>query len=139
MEKRGRRGQISFEYMSVVGIATLIAISLLGVAHYYSKQTENTINTNQIDRIAKQIIDSAESIYYYGEPSMTTLKVFMPEGVRDVNISNNEISFKVYTQSGEADMFYASKVNILGNIDTKYGLHYIYIEAKEGYVWINGT
>lgn len=139
MKKRGKRGQISFEYMSVVGIATIVAISLLGVAHYYSRQTEVTINANQVDRIAKQIVDTAESLYYYGEPSRATIKVYIPDGINSVNISGQELSFKFMTQAGEADMFYTSTVNLQGDIDTSYGLRHIHIEAKEGYVWINGT
>ena len=140
MKKRwGKQGQISLEYMSIVGLATLIAISLLALSHYYSKQTEITINTNQIDRIGKEIIDSAESMYYYGEPSRTTIKAYIPDGINEINIGNNELNFKVRTKGGETDMFYSSSVDLQGNISTAYGFHYITIEAREGYVWINST
>lgn len=140
MKKRGgKQGQISLEYMSIVGLATLVAISLLALSHYYSKQTEITINTNQIDRIGKEIVDTAESMYYYGEPSRTTLKVYIPDGINEISIGNNELNFKVRTKEGEADMFYSSSVNLQGNISTVYGFHYITIEAREGYVWINST
>jgi hypothetical protein len=134
-----KRGQMGLEYMAIVSIATLVAVSLLGISHYYSKQTEITINTNQIDQVGKEIVDAAESIYYYGKPSRTTLEVYLPEGIRNVTVGPNELSFKVRTEGGEADMFYPSSVPLQGNISTEYGIHIITIEAKEGYVWINSS
>lgn len=133
------KGQISIEYMSLVGITAVIVISLLVISNYYSRQVEDTINTNQLDQIAKEIVDTAESMYYFGEPSRTTIKVFIPKGIRDVNVGSNEISFRVNTHFGEIDMSYSSDVALQGDISTSYGFHYITIEAKEGYVWINST
>ncbi|MBW2983805.1 hypothetical protein KY361_01715 [Candidatus Woesearchaeota archaeon] len=133
------RGQISMEYMIIVGITTFVAISLLAISHYYSRETEETINTQQIDRVAKEIVDTAESMYYYGEPSRTTVKAYLPDGIKEVTVGPDELSFRVITQSGETDMFYPSSVNLQGNISASYGYHHITIEAKEGYVWINST
>lgn len=137
--KEKRRGQISLEYMAVVSITTAIAIALLALSNYYSKETEITLNTNQIDIVGKEIVDTAESIYYYGEPSKTTLKVYIPDGINSIAVGPDELSFKVRTKAGEAEMFYPSLVTLQGNISTSYGFHYISIEAKEGYVWVNST
>ena len=122
--------------MLVVGLATLIAISLLVISIYYSRQVEDTINTNQLDRIVKELVDTAESMYYFGEPSKTTLKVYIPKGVNSVSLDNNQINFKVNTQSGETDISYISSIQLQGNIPTSNGFHYLVIEAKEGYVCI---
>lgn len=134
-----KRGQISIEYMAIIGIATIIAISLLAISNYYSRQIEETIDTNQIDKIAKDIVDTAESMYYFGEPSKTTIKVYIPKGVESITVGPNELSFKVKTKGSVSDMFYLSSVTLQGSISTSYGFHDIIIEAKEGYVWINST
>lgn len=134
-----KRGQISIEYMAIVGITTIVVISLLAISNYYSQQMEETINTNQIDGIAKEIVDTAESLYYFGEPSKVTLKVYLPRGIKQATVGPNELSFKVRTKGGDADMFYPSSVALQGNLVTSYGYHHITIEAKEGYVWINST
>ncbi|MBW2981018.1 hypothetical protein KY360_06400 [Candidatus Woesearchaeota archaeon] len=139
MRKVSERGQISLEYMAIVGIATMVAISLLAISYFYSKGTESTINTQQIDRVAKEIVDTAESMYYYGEPSRTTIKAYLPDGINEITVGPDELSFRVRTPSGETDIFYPSSVSLQGNISTEYGFHYITIEAKEGYVWINST
>lgn len=134
-----KRGQISLEYLLVVGLTTIIVIFLLAISGYYSREVETTINTNQIDAIAKEIVDTAESMYYFGEPSKTTIKVFIPRGIEEINVSANELNFKVRTQSGLTDMFYRSSVPLQGGISYSYGLHYVIVEARGGYVWINGT
>lgn len=134
-----KRGQISIEHIAIIGITTIMVISLLAISNYYSREIETTISSNQIDRIAKEIVDSAESMYYFGEPSKTTLKVYIPEGVKQISISPNELNIRFISQYGETDMFYSSNVPLKGNISSSYGFHYISIEAREGEVWINGT
>lgn len=134
-----KRAQVSIEYMAVVGITTIVVISLLLISNYYSKEVENTINTNQIDRIAKEIVDTAESMYYFGEPSKTTLKIYIPDRIKNITITQNELNLRVLTPSGETDMFYFSNVPLAGNLSPSHGFHYVKIEAKGGLVWINGT
>jgi len=95
--------------------------------------------SNKDQNYRKEIVDTAESMYYFGKPSKTTVKVFMPEGINGVNITSNELNFEVRTGSGVTDMSYSSDVALSGNISHSYGFHYITIEAKEGYVWINST
>ncbi len=127
------------EYMIVVGFLTLIVLSLLLISMYYSKELESTISTNQLDKVAKEIVDKAEFVYYFGEPSKTTIKVFIPKDVKQVTVGPQEISFRVLTDAGPTDVFYQSNVNISGNISINYGFHYVTIEAREGYVWVNST
>ena len=78
-------------------------------------------------------------MYYYGEPSRATIKVYLPDGINEIIVGPDELSFEVRTQAGVTDMFYPSSVALQGNISAAYGFHYVTIEAKEGYVWINST
>ena len=70
-----KRGQISLEYMAVVGITTFVAISLLVIANYYSRHIGGTIDTAQVDGIVKEVVDTAQSVYYFGEPANGTVTV----------------------------------------------------------------
>ncbi len=135
--------------MLVVGVATFIALSIIAVSSHYSSEVRGTINTNQIDQISKEIVDTAESIYYYGAPTKTTIKIYMPGGVNSVNLNSldpadptdvaYEISFKVQTRMGESDIFYLSPIPLKGSIKTSEGYQYVSVEANEGYVFINST
>ncbi|MFH1641415.1 MAG: hypothetical protein ABIC04_00790 [Nanoarchaeota archaeon] len=125
--------------MFLVGVTTLIALSLVVISYYYSNQVEDTVGANQVYQISREIVGLAESMYYFGEPSRTTLKVFMPNGIKSATVGPDRILFQVSTHSGDSDITYKSAVNLQGNLSKSYGYHLITIEAKEGYVWINST
>jgi uncharacterized protein (UPF0333 family) len=134
-----RKAQVALEYMFLISVTTIVVLSILGISTYYTRDVEDSINTNQLDMVGKDIVDKAESVYYFGEPSKATISVFIPKGIRSINVSSNEVSFRFATASGESDMFYKSNVPLQGTISSSYGFHNIIIEAKSGYVWINGT
>ncbi len=134
-----KEAQASVEYMAIFGITTVLVLFILATSFYYSRQTQDEINTNQLDGIAKGIVDKAESVYYFGEPSKSTMRVFLPKGIQSVAVKPSEIDFRVYTQSGPTDIFYSSRVPLQGNLSSVYGYHDIVIEARQGFVWINST
>jgi len=136
---RYKTSQISMEYMMIIGFSMLVIIGILIISSAYSNDLKESVNLNQLDRIVKSIIESAESVYYYGEPSKTTLKVFIPERVESAVLINNSIIFKVMTSSGLSDVGYKTTMPLNGTISTKPGYHYISIEARSGAVWLNST
>jgi len=125
--------------MMIIGFSMLVISAILIISSAYSGDVKEFVNLNQLDRVVKSIIESAESVYYFGEPSKTTLKIFIPELVEGVVLGNNSIIFKVQTKSGLTDVGYKTTMPLNGTISTKSGYHYISIEAREGYVWLNST
>ncbi len=132
-------GQISIEYLFIIGFATLILTILLGLSLIYSKDVEDEVYATQAERIVKEIVKNAETVYYYGPPSKTTLTVFMPENIEDITIDGKYITFKLYTQHGVTDIFQKAKMDLQGKINKSPGIKEIYIEAREGYVWLNSS
>ncbi len=136
--KRGLiAGQIAIEYLSIMGFVMVLVIFLVYTSQYYSRQVQDTTALNQVDKIAKQIVDAAEQVYYLGQPSRLTLSLYIPDRIDNISISNNEVTFIVRTQDGRSDMNYPSKVNISGNISASQGVRDIKVEARQGYVWIS--
>jgi len=132
-----KHAQVSMEYVIIIGFVMLITIPLIVIFYEHTSNTSYQVITSQVDKIAKKVVDSAESVYYLGEPSKTRIKVYMPEKVEQVIIGNKEISFKVKTGSGLTDISQISSVNISGDIAITPGIHYINIESKGDYVWIS--
>lgn len=132
-----KKAQISIEYLSILGFVIIIIIFLGILSQVYSRQIEDQIIINQVDKLAKEIVDSAESVYYFGEPTKTTIKAYIPNKVEQIDITSEGISFKVRRQDGITDIAYASPVNISGTLSNAPGIRYIQIEAREGYVWIS--
>ncbi len=125
--------------MFIVGFATLITIPLLIIYYTYSSDSSDSVASSQALQIARKIGDSAESVYYLGKPSQTTLKLNFPEKIESINLSNKEIVFKIKTKSGITDVVQLSSVNISGSVPTSQGIHIITIKAEDGYVQITSN
>ena len=129
-----RNSQMSVEYMIIIGFVTVITIPLIIIYYTFTQDSKDEISSAQINQIAKTISDSAESVYYFGEPSQTNLKIDMPDNVVLSNLSNNEIVFRIRTRTGEADIVQSSLVNITGSLPVKKGVYTVTIKAKSNYV-----
>ena len=134
---RERNAQVSVEYVIIIGFILFITIPLILIFYEHTSSTNDQVITSQVDKIAKKVVDSAESIYYLGEPSKTRIKVYMPTNVKEVIIYEKEIVFKVKTRSGITDISQLSPVNISGSISATKGIQYISIESKGDHVCVS--
>ena len=129
------RGQISVEYMVIIGFVTVITIPLIIIYYNFIQESNDEITSAQISQIAKKIVDASESVYYIGEPSQTTLRVNVPDGVVSANLSSGkEVVFRIRSGTGEADIVQTTSVNISGSLPTKKGTYAITIKAMPDYV-----
>src|SRR3989338_2716690 len=130
-----KKSQISVEYMMIIGFVTLMTIPLILIYHSFVQDSSTEITSTQVQQIAQKIAGAAESVYYLGEPSQTTLKVNMPSNVVSADLSAGyEVVFRVKTTSGTSDIVQNSPVNITGSLPTAEGLYTITIKAKSGHV-----
>jgi len=129
-----KEGQISVEYMMLIGFVTIVSIPLLIIFFSFTQDSGDEIASVQVQQIAKKIIDAAESVYYLGEPSQTTLRVNIPDNVVLVNLSDYEVVFKIKTKSGEVDIVQNSDVNITGFLPTNQSTYLITVKAGPNYV-----
>jgi hypothetical protein len=138
MINRGKRGQIGTEYMVVVGFIVFFVLLILGAALIYSSQIDDSIKTRQIEQFADKIISSAESVKYAGEPSMSTISVYLPSSERGIQIAGKEIAIDFVTSSGLNRVSYMSKVAMIGGISSVYGVKKIRVAAMHDSVNITG-
>ncbi len=137
------KAQVGIEYMMVVGFVTLAIVSVLTLAYFYSDQIKDSIRLNQVESFATQVLNSAESVFFAGEPSKTTVKLYLPEGVNEITVStdinNPGLLIKTRTRvGGENIRFYESNVPLSGSISSTEGIKKIAVVAEETQVSING-
>ena len=133
------KSQVSVEYMFVMGFAALMTIPLLLIYYTYTADSADSVASGQAMQIARKIVDSAESVYYLGKPSQTTLKLNFPDKIESTNLSNREVVFRMNVQSGTTDIVQVSSVNRSGSLPTTEGIHIVTIKADEGYVRITSN
>lgn len=133
------KGQISTEYLIIVGFVTFIVILLLGVALFYTSQVKDGMKDDQIERFAKKVISSAESVYFSGEPSRTTVSAYLPAGVSGLEISGNEMVFNVSFSSGFNRVSYRGRVPMEGSFPVTEGIKSISLVATSDRVLVSGS
>jgi len=133
-----KEAQISVEYLMIMGFVTVITIPLIIIYFTFTQESGDEIKSTQILQISKKIIDAAESVYYLGEPSQTTLRVNIPNNVIGINLSSGkEVVFKIKTKAGEVDIVQSTSVNITGSLPTNRSTYAITLKAKSGHVEVS--
>lgn len=142
MKKRGSfKAQVSMEFLLVVGFAFLMTIPLIVIFYQQSQSINTEVSASQIDKVASEVRDAADEVYYLGSPSKKTISIFMPEGVNGVSFVNNtdgaSINFNVNSPDGDYEVvkWVASK-NLSGNIGNFEGIHCIAAFACANYISI---
>ena len=138
-----KKGQVGMEYMTIVVFITVIIIPLILLYHTQYEGTNEQIRSNQADQIARKILDAAESVYYLGEPSKTTVKVYVPQNVENITIvgvsGGGELVFHMRTRYGTDEVVRTSPVEINGSIGESSGIKFITVESKGSYVQITSN
>ncbi len=132
-----KNAQVSMEYMIIVGFVAAITIPLILIFTTHSTEMNEAIIANQIDHIAAKIVDSAESVYYLGEYSKLTFRVYIPKKINAMSIGNNEVVFYVKKLGGVDHVVKYSNVPINGSVSVKSGIHNIVVESRGDYVWVS--
>jgi len=132
-----KRGQTGIEYVIIMGFVTFAVMSVLVLAYFYSDNIKDQIKLNQVESFAAQLINSAESVYFAGEPSETTVSLYLPEGVKSIEIISNNLIITTSTSSGENKRAFTSRVPLEGAISQGEGMKKLVIKAEVDHVSIS--
>ncbi|MFC1697662.1 hypothetical protein ACFL1H_04990 [Nanoarchaeota archaeon] len=80
------KGQVSFEYLMVVGFAFLLIIPAIAIFFSASTAATEQVNYGRLEQIGNLIMTESDRIYYAGGNSKVTLEFNMPDQVNDVEI-----------------------------------------------------
>ena len=130
------KAQSSLEYMLLIGFVTLAISIVLITAYFYINFSKDRIKENQVENFSGKIISSAESVFFSGEPSQTTITIYIPSGVEDINFNAKELEITYITSSGTNKVSFSSRVNLSGEINKLEGTKILIIKALENEVLI---
>jgi uncharacterized protein (UPF0333 family) len=142
MKKRGSvrgqvRAQVSMEFLMVVGFAFMMTAPLIIIFYQQSQNINTEVTSSQLDKVASEVRDAADEVYYLGSPSMKTITIYMPKGVKSITIANNSIKFVVSSPGKDYDLMKWTVANLTGSIRTFEGIHHISAESHDTYVNIS--
>jgi len=108
-----KNAQSSIEYLMIIALTFAVIVPTIYLFFSYARESNIEISDSQINSIGRNIINTAESIYFSGEHSKTILEFNLPENIDDVRIlSNRELVFEVISEFGNSDLVFFSNVNI---------------------------
>lgn len=139
-EVKSKKSQFSMEYLLMMGFTFMLLIPTIILFAQQQNNIESDMSASQATQIARKIADKSEEMYYQGEPSRTTLKVFIPNGVENITFDNMTII--VYFKDSDGvihDIVQEAPVTINGTIGNSNGLHVIEIRSMGDYIFINET
>lgn len=134
-----KRGQIGLEYLIVVAFVVFVVIAMLAAAIFYTSEARDKIKINQLSNFANKVINSAESVYFAGEPSKVTVTAFLPEGIESFQVLENSLVFNITTDSGVTRIAYPSSVPLDAaiNLSVASGVKRLQIIAGSDKVYVN--
>ena len=107
------KAQSSWEYLTIVALVLGVIVPTAYLFFRFSSESNEQVLDTQLNKIGKDIIDTAESIYFSGEGSRVVLEANIPENVVDVYIrANRELVFNVTTELGEVERVFFSSPGI---------------------------
>ena len=140
MKKRGKsKAQVSMEFLMVIGFAFLLTIPLVIIFYQQSKTINTDVTSTQVDKVASEIRDAADEVYYLGEPSKKTVKVYMPEGIKSITINGKKLVFLVDGPGGDYEVVKWTVTNVTGTLNPENGIHNVAVEAQSTQVLISST
>lgn len=137
-EATTRTGQVSLEYLMIMGFAMLLIVPIIAVYYTQTTQLSEETTSASIQRAATQIVETADSVYFLGEPSSRTITVDIPQNVASVAVNGTLLSFTVLSSHKPYEQNAWSVANMTGTFGLTPGPHLLVISAT-GNGWVNIT
>lgn len=120
------RGQVSVEYLIILGVVLLIMVPASFLLFERARQTTDQVTSSQIIRIGSELTTGIAAIYSLGKNSWTTLEVSFPESANSFFVnSDNEIIVGFDTNSGSSEAVFFTDIPLQtpfgdGNISSNF-------------------
>lgn len=118
------------EYLMVVGFAFVMLSFIVVVAYSESSRFGLRMASAQMQRVSAEIVDTANIVYYAGPPTKKTVKLQLPQHIREVRFENRTIVFQMLGESGVYDYAVDAATNVTGAITASAGTHVLTFEAE---------
>ena len=116
----GKRGQVSLEYLMILGMTLAVLIPASYLFYDYSQGSNSQVVRGQIDSVAANVLTQASAMYSLGKGNRITLDLTIPSSVQNITILDNaEIVITYRSPQGLQDAVFFSTTNITGvyNLD----------------------
>ena len=122
-------GQVSVEYMAIIGIVLAI---LLPLTMYVWQNNAGTTSVRQGDMAASLIATPADSLWAQGPGARNRISVFFPQGYNATasSLSNGLVKLIISVPGGKTSVLGTTKANLTGTLPATPGYSWLDMEMK---------
>ncbi|MGM5482962.1 MAG: hypothetical protein ACQESF_05850 [Nanobdellota archaeon] len=133
---RTKKAQVSLEFLMVTGFIMIVLMGSLSFLAYFAKTSTDEFISQRVEGIGETIVNTAELLGVYGEPSRRIIEFNFPPRISNITIENGHYLFiQVQGRSGTKRYygFYSShKMNgEFKKRDYTPGKHYFLMQINE--------
>lgn len=137
----GKPAQASMEYIMIAGFVALVIIPTTFIFYRYASDSAEEIDQAQIEKFGRDVVSTAETVYYLGPPSRIFIEERLPKNVQSISIEQDPatgtylFAIAASSKSGIVNFTFPTKVSILGAFgpeDITTGMKKVRIEAEKG-------
>ena len=130
----GKRGQVTTEYVIIVGFMLIILLVLWAQTTFTISSTTADLRVAYAKHAVTKIAEAADAVYVQGPPAKFSIYITMPDNAANASVKEHEVSISVYTYGGVTDVYAETLGNISSSSCLRYnvpGTHRISVEAVE--------
>ncbi len=121
----GDRGQASVEFLMVIGVGMLLLLPATILFLQYSQSSSDDLKFGQLVRMGNEMVNNAERVYYYSDPSKIEIDVVMPPDMVNLTIDSdwasrvNLISFYIKSKGTVQPITFFSRINVNATVEAR--------------------
>ncbi len=127
------------EYVMIAGFVALVIIPTTFIFYRYASDSSDEIDRAQVDKFGRDVVSTAETVYYLGPPSRIVLEERLPKNVQGISVyrdpATGTYTLSIATMSSGVmyNATFPTKVKIASLVDNESitpGLKSVRIEAE---------
>ena len=135
-----KRGQVSVEYLALFGFLLLIMSIVIVMGYYYAGVVQEEVTLSQTETLARELLSTAEEVYYMGSPARLPVKSYIPERVTNITTEGNILYMYVRQKNaGIQRIPFIANITMVGHINWAPGLRTIHVIAHDDHVSFNAS
>jgi len=125
------KAQAAFEYMLVAMIVLAFLVPLWTYTMGINNEATDELALSYAKNAVESITSAADLVYSQGAPAKVRIKIFIPSGVEEANITNQTVIMKVVYSGGTTGIFSVSRAGLNGTMPVTRGMHIMDIRAVD--------
>ncbi len=128
------KAQVAFEFMVMVMVLLAFIIPIWAYVSNVQQSAIQELSASYAKNAINNIADTANLLYSQGPPAKAALKIYIPEGIENVNITGSNIMFTMSATGNTLSAVSMAPLN--GTLPMQTGTYFIILEATTDFVQV---